>query len=345
MSRTMVVTGGAGFVGSHAVEFFADRGWNVVAIDNMSRGEMLGRSGTDTPKYNWNYLSGKNRITLLNASVTDAERMEKLVSNADAVIHTAGQVAVTTSLTDPRRDFETNMLGTFNVLEACRKSGRNPAVIFCSTNKVYGENVNRLPVRLNGDRYEYTDKAFEHGIPESFSVDGCEHTPYGASKLAADLYVQEYSHTYGLKAAVFRMSCIYGTRQFGNEDQGWVAHFILSALRNKKITIYGDGKQVRDVLFVSDLIAAYNAFLESPLKGGLFNMGGGSENTLSLLELVERIEKMTGRRPDISFDEWRNGDQKVYISDIRKAIKQLGWKPKVSVEEGLQRLENWAAGA
>ena len=141
------------------------------------------------------------------------------------------------------------------------------------------------------------------------------------------------------------MSCIYGTRQFGNEDQGWVAHFILSALRNKKITIYGDGKQVRGVLVVSDLIAAYNAFLESPLKGGLFNMGGGSENTLSLLELVERIEKMTGRRPDISFAEWRNGDQKVYISDIRKAIKQLGWEPKVSVEDGLQKLINWAAGA
>ena len=161
MTRTMVVTGGAGFVGSHAAEFFADRGWNVVAIDNMSRGEMLGRSGTDTPKYNWNYLSGKNRITLLNASITDADRMEKLVSDADAVIHTAGQVAVTTSLTDPRRDFETNMLGTFNVLEACRKSGRNPAVIFCSTNKVYGENVNRLPVRLNGNRYVYADPALE----------------------------------------------------------------------------------------------------------------------------------------------------------------------------------------
>ena len=306
---------------------------------------MLGQSGTDTPKYNWNYLSGMNGITMVNASVTDAGRMEKLVSDADAVIHTAGQVAVTTSLTDPRRDFETNMLGTFNVLEACRKSRRNPAVIFCSTNKVYGENVNRLPVRLNGDRYEYMDKAFEHGIPESFSVDGCEHTPYGASKLAADLYVQEYSHTYGLKTAVFRMSCIYGTRQFGNEDQGWVAHFILSALRNKKITIYGDGKQVRDVLFVDDLIVAYNAFLESQLKGGLFNMGGGPEYTLSLLELVERIERMTGRKPDISFDEWRNGDQRVYISDTRNAMKQLGWEPKVSVEEGLQRLENWAAEA
>ena len=341
----MVVTGGAGFVGSHAVEFFADNGWNVVALDNMSRGEMLGQSGTDTPKYNWNYLAGKRGIALVNASVTDADRMEKLVSDADAVIHTAGQVAVTTSLTDPRRDFETNMLGTFNVLEACRKSKHTPTVIFCSTNKVYGENVNRLPVRLNGDRYEYAGKEFEQGIPESFSVDGCEHTPYGASKLAADLYAQEYSHSYGLRTAVFRMSCIYGTRQFGNEDQGWIAHFILSALRNKKITIYGDGKQVRDVLFVSDLIAAYNAFLESQSKTGLFNMGGGPRNTLSLGELVERIERMTGRKQDISFAGWRNGDQRVYISDTRHAIEQLGWEPKVSVEEGLQRLSNWAANA
>ena len=210
---------------------------------------------------------------------------------------------------------------------------------------MYGENVNRLSVRLNGDRYEYADPAFELGIPESFSLDGSEHTPYGVSKLAADLYVQEYFHTYGLKTAVFRMSCIYGTRQFGNYDQGWIEHFILSALRNKKITIYGDGKQVRDVLFVSDLIEAYNAFLESRLKGGLFNMGGGHKNTLSLLELLERIEKTTGRRPDISFDEWRNGDQKVYISDIRKAMKHLGWEPKVSAEDGFQKLINWAAGA
>ena len=344
MKGKMVVTGGAGFVGSHASEYFADRGWAVTALDNMSRGRMLGQSGIDTPKYNWDYLSKKKGITLVNTSVAEADRMDKLLCDADAVIHTAGQVAVTTSLVDPRKDFETNMLGTFNVLEACRKSGHNPAVIFCSTNKVYGENVNKLQVQLNGDRYEYADEAFKHGISESFSVDRCEHTPYGASKLAADLYVQEYSHTYGLKTAVFRMSCIYGTRQLGNEDQGWVAHFILSALRSKKITIYGDGRQVRDVLFVTDLIAAYSAFLESRLKCGVFNIGGGPKNTLSLLELIEHICNATGRMPEVSFDKWRNGDQKVYISDTSHAIQQLGWEPKVDVENGLRQLINWAAG-
>lgn len=343
MKGNVVVTGGAGFVGSHASEYFADRGWTVTAIDNMSRGRMLGQSGIDTPKYNWDYLSKKKGITLVNASVTEGDRMEKLLCEADAVIHTAGQVAVTTSLVDPRKDFETNMLGTFNVLEACRKSGRNPSVIFCSTNKVYGENVNTLPVRLNGDRYEYADEAFKHGIPESFSVDGCEHTPYGASKLAADLYVQEYSHTYGLKTAVFRMSCIYGTRQFGNEDQGWVAHFILSAIQNKHISIYGDGRQVRDVLFVTDLITAYDAFLRSGLRTGLFNIGGGTENTISLLELLQHITSMTGNKPDASFGDWRNGDQKVYISDISRANKELGWKPSINLVNGLQRLLQWAA--
>jgi len=177
-------------------------------------------------------------------------------------------------------------------------------------------------------RYVYADSALENGLSESFSIDGCEHTPYGASKLAADLYMQEYSRTYGLKTAVFRISYIYGTRQFGNEDHGFFAHFILSALRNRKITIYGDGKQLRDVLFVSDMIETYNAFLASILKGRLFNMGGGSENTLSLLELVGRIERMTVRRPDISFDKLRNGDQRTYISDTRHAVNSLAESPR-----------------
>jgi CDP-paratose 2-epimerase len=338
----MIVTGGAGFIGSHAAEYFSDKGWKVVAVDNLSRGKMLGVSGTDTSAYNWSYLSKRGGIELVKASVNDENRMNELISDADAVLHTAGQVAVTTSLKDPRKDFETNMLGTFNVLEACRKSGRNPAVLFCSTNKVYGENVNSIEVELSGNRYRYAGSMYEKGIPEHFSVDGCEHTPYGASKLAADLYVQEYGHTYGLKTGVFRMSCIYGTRQFGNEDQGWVAHFLLSALRNREITIYGDGRQVRDVLYVTDLVRAYDAFLRSDLKFGLFNMGGGAQNTISLLELLDHIEEMTGIKPVIRFDRWRNGDQRVYISNISRAAGQLGWEPSVDIVQGLLNMLKWA---
>ena len=338
----MIVTGGAGFIGSHVAEHFSDVGWKVVVMDNLSRRKMLGVSGIDTSSYNWRHLSGKGKIELVNASTTDECRMDELISDADAVLHTAGQVAVTASLKDPRKDFETNMTGTFNVLEACRKSRRNPTVVFCSTNKFYGENVNGIEVELSGNRYRYSDSRYDKGIPEHFSVDGCEHTPYGASKLAADLYVQEYGHTYGLKTGVFRMSCIYGTRQFGNEDQGWVAHFLLSALRNSEITIYGDGRQVRDVLYVTDLVRAYDAFLNSHLKHGVFNMGGGAANTISLLELLERIEELTGIRPSVRFDGWRNGDQKVYISDIAKAVKQLAWNPSVGIGQGLSNMVKWA---
>ncbi len=340
--RKVVITGGAGFVGSHAAEYFAERDSTVIAVDNLSRGRMLGDESMDTPSYNWNHLSGKQNINLVRASTTDAKKMEELMTDADAVIHTAGQVAVTASLKDPKSDFETNVLGTFNVLEACRKSNSNPAIVFCSTNKVYGENVNKIPVKLAGDRYVYADSTYASGIPEDFAVDRCEHTPYGASKLAADLYVQEYAHSYGLKTGVFRMSCIYGTRQFGNEDQGWIAHFVISALKRRKIAIYGDGKQVRDVLYVSDLIEAYASFLSSNLKKGVFNIGGGLDNTLSLLELLDHISAVTGESPTTSFGEWRNGDQKVYISNLSPISEKLGWKPRVGVKEGLNKLISWA---
>jgi CDP-paratose 2-epimerase len=342
LAGKMLVTGGAGFVGSHAVEHFADEGWGVTAIDNLSRGRVLGQPGIDTANYSWKYLSGKRNIELVNASICDASLVDRLVKDVDVVIHTAGQVAVTASLKNPRGDFEANMQGTFTLLEACRKARRNITLVFCSTNKVYGENVNSIPVKLDGDRYIYADDRYARGLSESFSVDNCKHTPYGVSKLAADLYVQEYGRTYGLKTAVFRMSCIYGARQIGNPDQGWVAHFILTALRNKEITIYGDGKQVRDVLYVDDLVAAYDAFLRSGLTFGLFNIGGGPRNTLSLLELVAHIEKMLNKKLRVSFGEWRDGDQKVYVSNIDHVTRTLKWVPKVSVQEGLLRVFEWA---
>lgn len=248
-------------------------------------------------------------------------------------------MAVTSSLNNPRTDFEINALGTFNVLEVARLY--DPAVVFISTNKVYGENANKIPVRANAERYSFADKRYTKGIPETFPVDLYGHSPYGCSKLAADKYTQDYAQTYGLKTGVFRMSCIYGERQFGVEDQGWVAWFVIATLAGKPVTIYGDGKQARDILYIEDLVMAFDAFLNSKLKHSVLNIGGGHENTLSLLELVDLIKILAGKRPEITFSSWRPADQKVYVSYISKAMELLSWKPLVKPREGVRKLIRW----
>ena len=344
----VVVTGGGGFVGSHVVERYAKKGNEVLAIDSFARAATLGDHflGPSVSRYNWDYISRLAGVTRLEADVRDAKAMEKAIRGADAIVHTAAQVAVTTSMADPRTDFDINVIGTFNVLEGARKSGSDPALVFCSTNKVYGDHVNAIPVREEATRYVFDDPAFAQGIPESFDTDHCHHTPYGASKLAADLYVQEYARSYGLRTGVFRMSCIYGTRQFGMEDQGWVAHFALSAYFGKPLTIYGDGKQVRDVLFVEDLVDAYEAYVarSAQLGGRVLNIGGGPGFTLSLLELLSFLESDLGRKIRPSRAAWRPADQKVYVSDIRKASEDLGWRPKTNPEDGVRRISNWIRG-
>jgi CDP-paratose 2-epimerase len=341
----VLVTGGAGFVGSHAVEYYADRGADVTALDNLSRIDTLETAdeSRNTAAYNWEYISENYPdVNLVEADIRDADTLEDIVDGHNAIVHTAGQVAVTASIQDPRTDFEVNALGTFNVLEAARKADSDPAVVLASTNKVYGDNVNEIPVREAETRYWYDDPEYDEGIPESLSIDDCEHTPYGVSKLSADLYVQDYADRGEVDAAAFRMSCIYGTRQFGNEDQGWVAHFALSTLRDEPLTIFGDGKQVRDVLYVKDLIRAYDAFLSAPEgKSGVYNIGGGPDNTTSLLEFLDLLEEKTNKRTDISFDDWREGDQKVYVSDISRARDELDWEPQVDFEEGIERFVNW----
>jgi len=336
----MLVTGGAGFIGSHAALYFADRGYRITVLDNLSRGRLLKREDPNA-LFNWDLLSERNDIRLVRGDVRDAELVGPLAAEADVILHAAAQTAVTTSVVDPETDFHTNALGTFTVLEAARRAGRKPAVIFCSTNKVYGENVNAIGVEEEERRYRFPE-AMAAGVPETFSIDRCEHTPYGCSKLTGDLYVQDFGHLYGFGAGVFRMSCIYGSRQFGMEDQGWVAWFVIAALSGKPITIYGDGKQVRDVLWVEDLLGAYEAFLRKR-DGGVevFNMGGGPQHTLSLLELLELIQKMTGVAPRISFAGWRPSDQKVYVSDIRRAREVLGWEPRTAPREGVARLIAW----
>jgi len=338
----VLVTGGAGFIGSHVAEAYARQGHRVIVLDNLSRARLL-HASPRTADFTWNVLAKTANVTCVRGDVRDTAVVDDLVRDADAVVHTAGQTAVTTSLTDPVTDFETNVVGTFRVLEAARATGRPIPIVFTSTNKVYGENVNGLGVREDGDRYVF-GTGHEAGVPETLSVDHSKHTPYGASKLAADLYVQEYGRLYGLPTAVFRMSCICGPRQFGVEDQGWVAHFVICALLGRPITIYGDGKQVRDVLFVDDLVEAMQAFIARPAVAGLVcNVGGGPRFTLSLLELLDFLQRETGRRPPVTFADWRASGQRVYVSDVRRAAETLGWQPRTSPTAAVQTMVAWVA--
>ena len=337
----VLVTGGAGFIGSHVAEFYAREGNEVLVVDNLSRFTLL-RKGGEWQYYNLEYLR-KNypSIIFIKSDVCDLQKLNEVAKNVDLIIHAAAQVAVTTSLVDPLTDFKINALGTLNVLEFARHN--DSVVIFCSTNKVYGENVNRVPLKDLGTRYWYDDPSYERGIPETFPIDGAAHTPYGCSKLAADIYVQDYAHSYGLRTVVFRLSCIYGERQFGVEDQGWIAYFIKQALLNEPITIFGDGKQVRDVLYVKDLIRAINlGFLHSGrIKGEVFNIGGGPENAISILEALNFIKELVGHGLIIRYAEWRKADQKVYVSCIKKAYELLGWRPEVNWRDGIRRLYEW----
>lgn len=335
----ILVTGGAGFIGSHVAERYAREGHEVLVFDNLSRAVLLKKDRVDA-EYNWNYLARYRNIQRIKGDVVNREAVERAAAGVNVIVHTAGQTAVTTSVVKPREDFTTNVLGVFNVLEAARNSDTQPAIIFCSTNKVYGDNVNTVGVEEGEQRYRFPEQ-FKDGIPETFSTDLCEHTPYGCSKLTGDLYMQDYAHLYGLKIGVFRMSCIYGTRQMGVEDQGWVAWFTIAVMEGRPITIYGDGKQVRDVLYVEDLVAAYDAFLRSDVRHGVYNTGGGAQNTLSLLELLAMLERQTGKTSQVSFCDWRPSDQKVYISNIGKIQRELGWSPKVTPEEGVAKLVEW----
>ncbi|WP_408957711.1 NAD-dependent epimerase/dehydratase family protein [Natrinema sp. 74] len=350
MSRPsqVLVTGGAGFVGSHAAEFYAERDTEVTVYDNMSRVSSLKTADEtrDTGSFNRNYLKENYpNISFVDGDVRDRDQLFDVVEGHDAIVHTAGQVAVTASLEEPHYDFQVNAEGTFNVLDAASSAESDPAVVFASTNKVYGDNVNGISVREEDTRYWYDTPEYDGGIPESLSIDDCEHTPYGVSKLAGDLYVQDYATRNKVDAAAFRMSCIYGPRQFGNEDQGWVAHFAISAKRAEPITIFGDGKQVRDVLYVTDLIRAYDAFLSDPTdKPAVFNMGGGPGNTTSLVELLNLLERDHGWTTDVTYDEWREGDQKVYVSDISRAKEYLNWEPQVDFDDGITRYAEWLSG-
>jgi CDP-paratose 2-epimerase len=333
MSGFTLITGGAGFIGSNYSARCLQRGESIKIFDNLSRaGSRLNLMWLENSY-------GKKSFELIEGDVRDSTAINKAAKGAQRILHLAAQVAVTTSVTDPETDFAINAQGTFNVLEAARNSGENPALIFASTNKVYG-GMENVEVEEKKTRYDYKD--LPQGVSEDQPLDF--HSPYGCSKGSGDQYVRDYHRIYELPTLVFRQSCIYGRRQFGIEDQGWVAWFIIAAVLGKPITIYGNGKQVRDILFVDDLVDAYDAgFAHLPEKGGqIFNIGGGRKNTISIwTEFKPILERLLGKEIATSTSSWRPGDQPVFISDIRKAQNMLSWAPKISAEKGIGFLFDW----
>jgi CDP-paratose 2-epimerase len=280
-----------------------------------------------------------DRWELVEADIRDFETLRQAAAQADVIYHLASQVAVTTSVEDPRHDFEVNALGTFNVLEAARQSGRSPIVLYASTNKVYG-GMEEVVVVEEESAYAYRD--YPHGIPETHPLDF--HSPYGCSKGAGDQYVRDYARIYDLPTVVFRQSCIYGPRQFGVEDQGWVAWFLIAAVTGRPITIYGDGKQVRDVLWVHDLLDLYQMAIDQidVAAGQVYNVGGGPGNTLSVWqELGPMLTRLTGREIEVARDDWRPGDQRIFVADIRRAERELAWRPQTGKKEGVEQLYDW----
>ncbi|OGO29545.1 MAG: CDP-paratose 2-epimerase [Chloroflexi bacterium RBG_16_52_11] len=333
MARNYFVTGGAGFIGSNYVHRLLKRGEKVTVYDNLSRAGAL---------VNLTWLEetfGEKAFRLIVGDVTEADLLADSAREADVIIHLAGQVAVTTSVTQPRADFEANVLGTFNALEAARLSERTPIFIYASTNKVYG-GMEDVKLVEEATRWRYAD--LTQGCPETRQLDF--HSPYGCSKGAGDQYVRDYARIYGLRSIVFRQSCIYGPRQFGIEDQGWLAWLTIAAVTGRLITIYGDGKQVRDVLHVDDLLNAYDAAIEriEEAAGQVYNIGGGPDNVMSVwAEFGPRLEKLLGKKIEVERGNWRPGDQRVFYADIRKAGRELAWNPKIGVQRGIERLFEW----
>lgn len=333
-SAPILVTGGAGFIGCNLADRLATEGHEVLVFDSLAR-----------PGVQQNLAWLKRRhprlVSAVRADIRDQAAAAEAASRASAVFHLAAQVAVTTSMVDPREDFDINLVGTMNLLDALRSRREKVPLVFASTNKVYGDLAD-VALLDHGERYLPRDETLRaRGIGEGRPISF--HTPYGCSKGAADQYVLDFARGFGLPAAVLRMSCIYGRLQRGTEDQGWVAHFLLRALAGEPITIYGDGRQVRDILWVDDAVAAYMAAWRriGEVSGQAFNLGGGPANAVSLLELLRCIERTTGNEIDLRFAGWRPGDQRYFVSDTRRATSLLGLKPAKPWQEGVTALAAW----
>ena len=312
------------------------RGESVAIFDNFSR--------RGSPKnVEWLHSECESSPEIIQGDLADSDAVQRAVASAEVIYHLGGQVAVTTSVLKPRLDFESNVLGTFNVLEAARASDRQPIVVYASTNKVYGA-LESAEVVEDEKRYHF--KMLPYGVPEDWPLDF--HSPYGCSKGAGDQYVRDYARIFGLRTVVFRQSCIFGYRQYGIEDQGWLAWMVIAAITGQPITIYGNGKQVRDILFVEDLLDAYDAAVNriDIAAGQVYNVGGGPEHSLSVwAEFGPMLSELLDREVQVSYGPTRPGDQPLYVSDIRKAKRDLGWSPQVSVQDGLEKLVNWVRTA
>jgi CDP-paratose 2-epimerase len=332
--QVTLITGGAGFVGANLAHRLLSEGRPVLILDNLSRAGV---------EQNLQWLRDVHgaAVEIVVEDIRNREAVALAVARARQVFHFAAQVAVTTSLVDPLEDFSVNAQGTLNVLEAIRAQPTPPPIVMTSTNKVYG-GLGDVALTREGRHYAPCAAHLRaRGISEAQPLDF--HSPYGCSKGTADQYVRDYARTYGIPTVVFRMSCIYGPHQFGTEDQGWVAHFLLRALERSTITLYGDGMQVRDILFVEDLV---DAFLLAErniarLAGQAFNIGGGPANVISLLDLLDCIEALHGERPHVELEDWRTGDQRYYVSDTTRFQQATGWEPKVGVRAGVERLYQW----
>ncbi|TGN90653.1 SDR family NAD(P)-dependent oxidoreductase [Bradyrhizobium yuanmingense] len=333
-NRPVLVTGGCGFIGCNLADRLAERGDRVLVLDNLARAGV---------RENAQWLKSRHgdRVAITVADIRDPIPVIDAVREARAVLHLAAQVAVTDSVSDPSADFEINARGTLNVLEAVRLHNASAPVIFASTNKVYGRLIEDSEITLAGRRYMPVNDLLAGGISENAPLDF--YSPYGCSKGTADQYVHDYARVFGLQTVVMRMSCIYGPRQFGTEDQGWIAHFLLSAISGNPLTIYGDGKQVRDALHVSDAVSAWLAALDhiALARGRVLNLGGGPANAISLLELIDRITELTSRKVSYRFADWRPGDQPWYVTDTRALATALGWTPQMPLADGLRSLHTW----
>jgi len=331
MKKKILITGGAGFIGVNSAISFIRNGWQVIVLDNLSR---------KGAKLNLQWLNEQSDFIFEDIDIRDSDNVSNAIKKhqPDVLLHLAAQVAVTTSVINPREDFDINALGTLNLLEAVRQHSPDTFFINASTNKVYGKMEDLGIIERNG-RYEY-----EHlmsGVPENRNLDF--HSPYGCSKGVADQYTIDYARVYNLNTVTLRQSCIYGPRQFGIEDQGWVAWFTIAAMLDKEITVYGDGKQIRDVLHVEDLVAAYQAAIDNRqrISGTAINIGGGPSNTLSLLELLDYLEKTLDKKITPLWDDWRPGDQPVFVCDLDKAKEEMDWQPTISVDQGVVKLIHW----
>ena len=333
MPKIILITGGCGFIGTNAANYYLKKGYKVISLDNLSR------AGSQQ-NLAWLKKTGRNFV-FVKADIRNNKKILEIFKKhkPNLILHLAAQTTMVTSVTNPREDFEINAIGTFNVLEAMRLGSPKASLIYSSTNKVMGA-LTDIPVREKEKRYVFKSiKAVSEKFPLDF------HGPYGCSKGCGDQYTIDYARIFGLNTVVFRQSGIYGPHQFGIEEQGWLAWFCNALLFNKPVTIFGNGKQVRDVLYVDDLIRAYDSVLKNIKKtrGKAYTIGGGQKFSLSIWELFDILEKLSGKKFNYSFDTWRPGDQKIYISDLTSAKKDFGWSPKISPKEGLKRLYNWIA--